>query len=114
MLKIDTLAFGYSDTPVLENISFSIKKGELCGLFGPNGSGKTTLFKCCLKFFNDYRGAITINNRNIKKIKIREMAKLVAYVPQNHKPPFPYLVKDMVLMGRTPTSTDPAYRRNRI
>ncbi|MCP4119896.1 MAG: ABC transporter ATP-binding protein [Desulfobacteraceae bacterium] len=102
MLTVDTLNFSYTNRPILENISFSLNRGELCGLFGPNGCGKTTLFKCCLKFLTGYKGAISINGMDIKSIKTREMAKLVAYVPQDHKPPFPYLVKEMVLMGRTP------------
>lgn len=102
MLTVDTLKFSYTNKPVLENISLSLTRGELCGLFGPNGCGKTTLFKCCLKFLTGYTGTIAINHMDIKTIKTREMAKLVAYVPQDHKPPFPYLVKEMVLMGRTP------------
>ncbi len=43
-----------------------------------------------------------VDGQDIKDVRIEEMAKLVAYVPQEHKPPFPYLVKDVVLMGRTP------------
>jgi len=43
-----------------------------------------------------------MNGINITHHRIENMAKLVAYVPQEHKPPFPYLVKEVVLMGRTP------------
>ncbi len=43
-----------------------------------------------------------MNGVDIKDVRIEEMAKMVAYVPQEHKPPFPYLVKEVVLMGRTP------------
>ena len=102
MLTVDSLDFSYTNRPILENISFSLGKGELCGLFGPNGCGKTTLFQCCLKFITGFKGTIAINGMDIRSIKIRDMARLVAYVPQNHKPAFPYLVKEMVLMGRTP------------
>ena len=102
MLKVKNLNFGYNGTEILKDISFDIEDGNLCGLFGPNGSGKTTLFKCCLNFLKFDRGEVIIDGENIKNKTVGEMAKLVAYVPQEHKPPFPYSVKEVVLMGRTP------------
>lgn len=102
MLLVKNICFSYNNTKVLEDISFHLGKGELCGLFGPNGSGKSTLFKCCLKFIRPDRGCVRFKGRDIKKLKTRDMAKQVAYVPQNHHPPFPFTVKEMVLMGRTP------------
>jgi len=103
MLSVQNLFFEYTKSnPVIEDISFNIKQGEVCGLFGPNGCGKTTLFKCCLKFLKYEKGTITFNNEDIKDKSIHEMAKSAAYVPQEHKPSFPYLVRDVVLMGRTP------------
>jgi iron complex transport system ATP-binding protein len=104
MLKVDNLNYNYPKTneKILENISFSVDEGSLCGLFGPNGCGKSTLFKCCLNLLRLEQGAIHINGKSIKNLKIKEMAKIAAYVPQEHKPPFPYLVREVVLMGRTP------------
>ncbi len=103
MLQVQNLSFNYGDgKPVFTDISFRVERGRMCGLFGPNGCGKTTLFKCCLKFLNHTSGTIFVNGRDIRTTSIRDMARLVAYVPQEHKPPFPYLVKDVVLMGRTP------------
>jgi iron complex transport system ATP-binding protein len=102
MLDVKDLHFSYGDTPVLRGVSFEVNEGELCGLFGPNGCGKTTLFKCCLNFLKSNRGSIRMDGKDIKKLKVEDMAKIVAYVPQEHKPPFPYLAREVVLMGRTP------------
>jgi len=102
MLNVKDLQFQYGMQPVLKGISFRVGEGQLCGLFGPNGCGKTTLFRCCLKFLKIQGGQIRVDGQDVKDLRIEEMAKLVAYVPQEHKPPFPYLVKDVVLMGRTP------------
>ncbi|WP_319542130.1 ABC transporter ATP-binding protein [uncultured Pseudodesulfovibrio sp.] len=102
MLHVNDLSFNYGDTPILENISFQVERGQLCGLFGPNGCGKTTLFKCCLKFLAQSSGSIRMDGKNVEQTSISKMARMVSYVPQEHKPPFPYLVKDVVLMGRTP------------
>ncbi len=102
MLQVDALCFSYGRRRVLEGVTFKAGKGELCGLFGPNGCGKTTMFKCCLRFLSFENGMVLMDNRDIQTLRIQEMARLVAYVPQEHKPPFPYLVKEIVLMGRTP------------
>ncbi|HJH32664.1 MAG TPA: ABC transporter ATP-binding protein [Methanosarcinaceae archaeon] len=102
MLKVENLYFEYTGFKVLEDISFDVEKGQLCALFGPNGTGKTTLLKCIAKLLNYGKGNVSVENENINKMKAAELAKLIAYVPQEHKPPFPYLVKEVVLMGRTP------------
>ena len=94
--------FRYGSFPVLSGVSFSVGKGELCGLFGPNGSGKTTLFKCCLRFLRAEQGSVVVHGEDVSRCSIEHLARLVAYVPQEHKPPFPYLAREVVLMGRTP------------
>lgn len=102
MLQVEDIHFNYGKNQILKNISFDVEEGLLCGLFGPNGCGKTTLFKCCMKFLKFHKGSVIMDGIDIKKHRIEDMAKVVAYVPQEHKPPFPYLVKEVVLMGRTP------------
>ena len=102
MLNVNNLSFSYGAGNVLEDISFHVQRGELCALFGPNGCGKTTLFKCCLRFLAFHQGSVLLNGRDVKSMRVEEMAMHVAYVPQQHLPPFPYLVKEIVLMGRTP------------
>jgi len=102
MLSVNDIHYTYQNYPVLRGVSFSVKKGELCGLFGPNGCGKTTLFKCLLRFLTAHKGTVHINGEDVSKKKVEDLAKIVSYVPQEHKPPFPYLVREVVLMGRTP------------
>lgn len=102
MLSVENLSFSYPKLPVLEDISFQLQSGTLCALLGANGSGKSTLFKCCLKFLEPARGRVMIQGRDIKDKSVVEIARMAAYVPQEHKPSFPYAVKEIVLMGRTP------------
>mgnify|MGYP006285845707 CR=1 FL=1 len=103
MLTVNDLQFGYHPgEPVLRGISFEIPSGLLCSLFGPNGCGKTTLFRCCLRQIRPCNGTVHINGFNVEDLTIKEMARQVAYVPQVQQSPFPYLVKDLVLMGRNP------------
>lgn len=103
VLEVEDLHYSYgSGPPILSSVSFQVSEGKLCGLFGPNGSGKTTLFKCCLKLLRYPQGRVLMDGKDVKRKSVKEMARLVSYVPQDHKPPFPYLVKDVVLMGQTP------------
>ena len=81
MLRVQDMCFSFGTLPVLEEVSFAVEPGCLCGLFGPNGCGKTTLFRCCLGFLKNGRGSVFLDGRDTKRMKIREMAKTAAYVP---------------------------------
>ncbi|MCK7479861.1 MAG: ABC transporter ATP-binding protein [Candidatus Moduliflexus flocculans] len=103
MLSVRNLRFSYGPLPVLRGVSLEAKSGEVCGLFGPNGCGKTTLFRCCLGLLQGTRGDAG-RGRACHRARCRrpQRARLMAYVPQEHKPPFPLLVRDVVMLGRTP------------
>ena len=98
-LMVSNLSFAYDQEMILNDLSFSAAGGELISILGPNGVGKSTLFRCILGLLNRYDGNILIANKNAKKIQAREIAKLVAYIPQSHVLTFNYSVLDMVLMG---------------
>ncbi len=103
ILEVSRISYSYplSSTNTLNDISFNLKRGILCGLLGPNGSGKSTLFRCCMNFLKTQEGSIKVEGEDIKSLSASKLAKYIAYVPQEHKQPFPFLVEDMVLMGRT-------------
>lgn len=101
MFQVEDLTFRYGERPILKDLSFKIPNGELCGLFGPNGCGKTTLFRCCLSFLK-FEGRVTVDGQDIRSLGARTLAKKIAYVPQEHRPPFPFSTFEVVLMGRTP------------
>lgn len=102
MLDVKHLCFSYDRLQALDDVSLHVPKGIVCGLLGPNGCGKTTLFRCCLGLLKSPQGSISIDGTPIQRLSARQLARLVAYVPQEHRPPFPFLVRDVVLMGRTP------------
>lgn len=86
---------------ILHNVSFSVERGSICGLLGPNGAGKTTLFKSCLSFIK-HSGQVLINGIDTATLSTARLARLVAYVPQEHKQAFGYTVRETVSMGRSP------------
>lgn len=101
ILEVDSLSFGYRDRMVLKGISFSVKRGEICGLLGPNGCGKTTLLKCINRILHARSGAIRIHGRDVSELSRNEIASLVAVVPQDLHVVFSFTVLEMVLMGGT-------------
>ena len=100
-LEVKNLSFAYRDHPVLQDISFDTRPGEFLSVLGPNGVGKSTLFRCILGILRDYQGEILLDGREARGIAQREMASMIAYIPQSHRPTFGYTVQDTVLMGVT-------------
>lgn len=102
LIKFRDITVAYGKNIILENINLEIKKGEITTLLGPNGSGKTTLMSTLNGLIKPTSGDITVDNRDILKMKPKELAKIVATVPQFHNASFDFKVFDMVLSGRTP------------
>jgi len=102
MLDVKGVYFKHKDQTmdVLKGISFNAEKGGLTTILGPNGSGKTTLFKCISGLWRYYKGEIKVDGIIIDKLSFKKRARLFSVVPQEHEPPFPYSVFDVVLMGR--------------
>ena len=86
---IDTLAFQNVDFRygnrelTLEDISFTISKGEKIAIVGESGSGKTTLAKLLLRFYEPERGSILLNGGDVKELDLYALRRAVAYVDQN-------------------------------
>lgn len=100
MLELSSLACGYGNKTVLDNISLTLEGGELLCLLGPNGVGKTTLFKTILGLLPPRSGEIRLDGVSVARWPRRKFARRVGYVPQAHTPPFPFKVLDVVAMGR--------------
>jgi len=76
--------FVYEDSvePVLNDISFSVSKGEIIALVGPSGGGKSTLVDLIPRFYDPTSGEIIIDDINVKDIKIQSLRKLMGIVTQ--------------------------------
>ena len=100
-LELRDLACGYSrEKPVIKNINMTLESGDTCALLGPNGVGKTTLFKTVLNLISPLAGHIYIDGDDTAGWTAKKRSKYMAYVAQAHIPTFPYLVKDVAMMGR--------------
>ena len=103
MLEINNVSFSYSqDKKILDDISLNVAQGDVLGILGINGAGKTTFIKCLNNIFSPEAGNIKVNGRDIRSMTPKEIAKLIAYVPQYNGTFFNINVLDTVMMGRLP------------
>ncbi len=100
VLELENVYGGYGQGDVVKGVSCGAAAGEILSLMGPNGCGKTTLFRMILGTVPVRQGCIRIDGMEIAGRSPREMASLVAYIPQHHSPVFAYTVMEVVIMGR--------------
>lgn len=102
-LAAENVSFSYSPGgTTLRNVSLELHSGEFLGLVGPNGSGKTTLLRLLDRIYIPQQGRVTFNDVDITTYSRTELAKRIAFVPQDTGPLFPFTVLELVLMGRAP------------
>ena len=102
MLEVSGLCVGYGREDVLRDVSFAMAEGEFVCVLGANGCGKTTLLKAILGILRPGRGGVTLCGEEVHRLDAGRLARRVAYIPQAHVPPFPFRVREVVMMGRTP------------
>ncbi|RJX25982.1 MAG: ATP-binding cassette domain-containing protein [Dethiobacter sp.] len=92
----------YGALTALEGLHFSIKKGALVALIGPNGAGKSTLLRCISRVLKPTLGTLYLDNRDLQKMPLQEVARSLAVVPQDTAVDFDFSVEEIVSMGRYP------------
>lgn len=100
MLQVDQLNQYYGAAHTLRGVSLSLEKGKCLALLGRNGVGKTTLLKCLMGVLPVAKGKVTLDGRDITKLKPHERAELgIAYVPQGREIFARLTVEENLLMG---------------
>ncbi|WP_353145893.1 ABC transporter ATP-binding protein [Chryseobacterium sp.] len=98
-LQIKQANIGY-DTTLISNANADLKLGDVCLLIGNNGVGKTTLIKSILHQIPLLKGEILINNKNVKKLTVQEIAENIAIVFSKSVVPQYYTVEDLISLGK--------------
>jgi ATP-binding cassette, subfamily B, bacterial MsbA len=78
----DRVTFAYEDRPVLEDISLTIRRGEMVALVGPSGAGKTTLLNLLPRFYDVSQGAILIDGTDIREATLASLRAQIGVVTQ--------------------------------
>ncbi|CAM3269586.1 ABC transporter ATP-binding protein [Brevibacillus invocatus] len=102
MIQVSGLHKSYNQTPVLQDIQFSVSKGEFFGIIGPNGSGKSTLCKLISGVVGMDQGEIRLDGKLLTRYSRKELARMLAVLEQEALPPVGFLVREVLEMGRFP------------
>ncbi|MEJ2642678.1 MAG: ABC transporter ATP-binding protein [Desulfosarcinaceae bacterium] len=100
-LCVDGIAFSYNSHPVLAEVSFTLRQGEILGVLGINGAGKSTLLQCLNRLLAPRRGRVLVDEEDLATLSRRAVARRMGYVPQRH-PQSNLTVFEAVLLGRRP------------
>lgn len=101
-VQVKNLGFRIDKKEILKNISFEVPKGSFVGIIGPNGSGKSTLLKNIYRLHKPSSGSITLDNKDLFKMKDKDCAKEIAVLAQESNSQFDFTVEQIVKMGRYP------------
>lgn len=102
MLEVKNLSYRIRNRQLLDNVSFQAKPGELLAIVGANGAGKSTLLKLCTREMTSSEGQILLRDQLINVYSDQELSLFRAVLPQQNSVVFPFLVSELVLMGRYP------------
>jgi iron complex transport system ATP-binding protein len=102
LLKTHQAGLSIDGAVLLENVSTAFYPGEVVGLIGPNGAGKSTLLRLLGGLWRASSGSVEMNGRPLGSYSARDLARLIAHVPQSTALDFAFTVREVVLMGRTP------------
>ncbi len=102
---LDNINFSFKDKLIINNLSLNFYKGLFYGIIGPNGAGKTTLLDILAGIKPINKGKVILFKRDIKTYNRKELAKLIALIPQEYHIEFDFTVEEILLMGRYPHLT---------
>jgi len=102
LIEFARVGFAYGDRNILRGIDASVRKNQCIAVIGPNGAGKTTLLCLAAGTLAPASGAVRLKGKDLLLLKQREIARTVAFVPQNVEVPFSFTVEQFVEQGRTP------------
>ena len=105
MLLAKDIFFSYKNQIALKGVSIEAAPKTIISLLGPNGSGKSTLLRCLAGLIKPQKGVITLSNMDIRKLRPKEIAKRISFLPQIHEPVRYITVWDLVARGRSPHVT---------
>lgn len=100
MIEAEALNVAIGSVPILTDIDFAARPGEVTVVVGPNGSGKSTLIKALTGELS-YSGRATINGHEIGRLRPRQAASMRAVLPQATVLAFPFTVREVVALGLT-------------
>ncbi len=101
-INVSGVEVGYDNEVIIQNIDFTLNKGEITTIIGPNGSGKSTILKAMTRLVKYQKGNIYLDGKGILEYGNKQFARKIGVLPQCHIAPPDFKVKDLVSYGRLP------------
>jgi iron complex transport system ATP-binding protein len=101
-ITTEGLNIGYGNVEIIKNLNLNIPKGKIISIIGANGCGKSTLLKAIARILKPKNGTIYINGEAIAKQNTKDLAKIMAVLPQSPDAPKGLRVEELIAYGRFP------------
>jgi ABC-type cobalamin/Fe3+-siderophores transport system ATPase subunit len=101
MIELHNLTVRFDGHVAVRSASFAAQSGEWIVLIGPNGAGKTSVLRAVCGLL-PFEGEVLLDGHDVRRLGRRELARVVAFVPQSPATPPELTVAEYVLLGRTP------------
>lgn len=100
MIEVKNLTYKIKSKKLLDDISLAFESGKTYGIIGPNGAGKSTFLKCLMRINEVASSSIYFDKVDIRKIKIKELAKKISFVFQENNRDIDFTAYEIIMMGR--------------
>jgi iron complex transport system ATP-binding protein len=101
-VTFDDVTVALGGTDVVRSVTLGVEEGRFVGVLGPNGSGKSTLLRTLYRAVVPRRGRAALDGTDVRTMRPRDVARLVAVMLQDSPTEFDLTVLDVVLLGRAP------------
>ncbi|MDD3096918.1 MAG: ABC transporter ATP-binding protein [Candidatus Cloacimonetes bacterium] len=102
MIELQNISYAYGTQDILQDVNLELPEHGFTVLAGPNGAGKSTLLYLLMAYLKPKTGSIRLRGRELHKYSRSELARIIAFIPQELHSEFDYTVLETVLMGRFP------------
>jgi iron complex transport system ATP-binding protein len=102
IITTQNLSIAYGNVEIVKDLNLKIPKGKITTIIGANGCGKSTILKAIARILQPKSGKICLNGDDILRKNSREIAKIMAFLPQNPQAPKGLSVEELVAYGRFP------------
>ena len=101
-ISTKNLNISYGNLDIVKDLNLDIPKGKITTIIGSNGCGKSTILKTIARIIQAKSGDIFVNNINIKEQSPKDLAKVMAVLPQSPQAPSGLTVEELIAYGRFP------------
>lgn len=101
-IETKDLNISYGSLDIVKDLNLSIPKGKITTIIGANGCGKSTILKTVARILQPKSGSIYIDGKDINSQKTKELAKIMAVLPQSPQAPSGLTVEELIAYGRFP------------